>query len=189
MNHLPSRWFSWNIKPYWQMILMKYQALLSLKFHNICCLLHLWLVHWSTVSYKLKNLLNPPVTTAADDKTSFPIIEKNKVWYFMRIVCRRFSWKIMPYLLFLKKPQNWKLLSAANYRWGFKSKCKKFHKLEPYDCMITETFTKKCFNCYFSKKTNCKIYWITKIFSLINPYFQESDSPEAYPRHFIEYTL
>ena len=38
----------------------------------------------------------------------------------MGIVCRRFSWNIMPYLLFLKKRQNFKLLSAANYRWGFK---------------------------------------------------------------------
>ena len=32
--------------------------------------------------------------------------KKNKVWYFMRIVCRRFSWNIMPYLLILKKRQN-----------------------------------------------------------------------------------
>ena len=33
---------------------------------------------------------------------------------------RQFSWNIMPYLLFLKKRQNLKLSSAANYRWCFK---------------------------------------------------------------------
>ena len=33
---------------------------------------------------------------------------------------RRFSWNIMPYLLFLKKRQNLQLSSAANYRWRFK---------------------------------------------------------------------
>ena len=37
----------------------------------------------------------------------------------MRIVCsRRFSWNIVPYFLFLKKRQNLKLSSAANYRWA-----------------------------------------------------------------------
>ena len=34
---------------------------------------------------------------------------------------RRFSWNIMPYLLFLKMQQNLKLTSAANYRWRFMS--------------------------------------------------------------------
>ena len=29
----------------------------------------------------------------------------------------------MPYLLFLKKQQNFKLSSAANYRWRFKGVC------------------------------------------------------------------
>ena len=33
---------------------------------------------------------------------------------------RRFSWNIMHYLLFLKKQQNLKLSSAANYWWRFK---------------------------------------------------------------------
>ena len=33
---------------------------------------------------------------------------------------RRFSWNIMPYWLLLKKRQNMKLSSAANYRWRFK---------------------------------------------------------------------
>ena len=35
--------------------------------------------------------------------------------------CIRFSWNIMPFLLFLKKQQNLKLPSAANYRWHFMS--------------------------------------------------------------------
>ena len=35
---------------------------------------------------------------------------------------RRFSWNIMPYLLFLKKRQNLKLSSAAYYRWLFMGK-------------------------------------------------------------------
>ena len=39
--------------------------------------------------------------------------------YYMR-TSRRFSWNIMPYLLFLKKQQNLKLSSAANYWWRFK---------------------------------------------------------------------
>ena len=49
--------------------------------------------------------------------TTFLILNKNKAWYCMRIVC--FSWNIMPYLLFLKKRQNLKLSSAANCRWLF----------------------------------------------------------------------
>ena len=35
---------------------------------------------------------------------------------------RRFSWNIMPYLLFLKKQLNFKMSSAANYRWHFMGK-------------------------------------------------------------------
>ena len=46
----------------------------------------------------------------------FLIFERNKE-YFVRIVCLQ---NIMPYLLFLKKRQNFKLSSAANYRWLFK---------------------------------------------------------------------
>ena len=36
---------------------------------------------------------------------------------------RQVSWSTMPYLLILKKRQNLKLLSAANYRWRFKDYC------------------------------------------------------------------
>ena len=55
--------------------------------------------------------------------TSFLIFEKNKEWYFMRIVCQQtILMKYHAYLLFLKKGQNLKLLSAANYRWHFKNK-------------------------------------------------------------------
>ena len=43
--------------------------------------------------------------------TSFRTFEKNSLW---------FSWNIMPYLLFLKKRQHFKLSSVAIYRWRFK---------------------------------------------------------------------
>ena len=36
--------------------------------------------------------LKAPITTAADNKfflTSFLIFDKNKVWYFMRIICQQ----------------------------------------------------------------------------------------------------
>ena len=58
--------------------------------------------------------LKAPITTAADDKfcNIFPSFQQKS--------SRRFSWNIMPYLLFLKKQQNLKLSSAANYRWRFK---------------------------------------------------------------------
>ena len=51
----------------------------------------------------------------------FPIFEKIRYdisWEWS--ASRRFSWNIMPYLLFLKKQQNSKLSSAANDRWRFK---------------------------------------------------------------------
>ena len=52
--------------------------------------------------------------------TSFLVFEKkNKVRYFMRIVCQHMS-LLKYHLLFLKKQQNLKLSSAANYRWRFK---------------------------------------------------------------------
>ena len=39
----------------------------------------------------LKLTLKAPITTAADDKfcAPFPIFDKNKVWYYMRIVCQQ----------------------------------------------------------------------------------------------------
>ena len=52
--------------------------------------------------------------------TPFPIFNKNKVditWESS--ASRRFSLNIMPYLLFLKKRQNLKMSSAANYRGRF----------------------------------------------------------------------
>ena len=66
--------------------------------------------------------LKGPITTAADDKffNIFLNFRKNKITYFMRIVCQQtILMNIIPYLLFLKKRQNVKLLSAANYRWRF----------------------------------------------------------------------
>ena len=56
----------------------------------------------------MANSLKAPITTAADDK--FCDIFLN---------FQQFSWNFIPYLLFFKKRQNLKLLSAANYRWHF----------------------------------------------------------------------
>ena len=67
--------------------------------------------------------LKAPITTAADDKFCefFSIFDKNKIWYSRESsASRRFSWNIIPYWLLLKKCQNLKLTSAANYRWRFK---------------------------------------------------------------------
>ena len=64
--------------------------------------------------------LKAPMATAADYKfcNSFPKFWKNKVRYFMRIVCQQTI--LMKYhALFLKKQQNLKLSSAANYTWRF----------------------------------------------------------------------
>ena len=52
--------------------------------------------------------------------TSFLIFERNKIWYFMRIVCQQTILMKDHALLFLKKRQNLKLSFAANYRWRFK---------------------------------------------------------------------
>ena len=53
--------------------------------------------------------------------TSFLIFKKIRydIWRESS-ASRRFPWNIMPYLLFLKKLQNLKLSSAANYRLRFK---------------------------------------------------------------------
>ena len=52
--------------------------------------------------------------------TSFQILEKNKIRYFKRLVCQQtILIKYHALLLFLKKRQNLKLSSAANYRWRF----------------------------------------------------------------------
>ena len=54
-------------------------------------------------------------------ETSFPIFNKKRydiTWESS--ASRRFSWNILPYLLFLKKRQNFLLSSAAKYRWRFK---------------------------------------------------------------------
>ena len=72
----------------------------------------------------LKLTLKAPITSAADDKflrhfSKFSIrIRYDITWESS--ASRRFSWNIMPYWLFLKKRQNLKLSSAANYRWRFK---------------------------------------------------------------------
>ena len=90
-------------------------------------------------TYQCLNL-KAPITTAADGKfcSIFPKFwKKNKVWYFMRIVWR-FSRNIMPYLLFLKKWQNLKLSSAANYRWRFKV------KISLVSSWIRQLMYKKC---------------------------------------------
>ena len=57
--------------------------------------------------YKSLLTLKVPITTAADD--TFCNVEKNKVWYLMRIVCQQALFVIF------KKEQNLKLSSAANY--------------------------------------------------------------------------
>ena len=68
--------------------------------------------------------LKAPISTAADDKflDIYPKFSK-KIMYdisWESSASRPFSWNIMPNLLFLKKRQNFKLSSAANYRWRFK---------------------------------------------------------------------
>ena len=59
------------------------------------------------------------ITTAADDKFCdiFPNFQKKIRYDISWESSARFSWIIMPYLLFLKKRQNLKSSSAANYRW------------------------------------------------------------------------
>ena len=61
--------------------------------------------------------LKAPIRTAADDKFSTKI-RHDISW--KSSASRRFSWNIIPNLLFLKKPQNFNLSSAANYRWRFR---------------------------------------------------------------------
>ena len=67
--------------------------------------------------------LKAPITIAADDK--FCDIFSNfrkRIRYdisWESSASRRFSWNIIPYLLFLKEWQNLKLSSVANYRWRF----------------------------------------------------------------------
>ena len=66
--------------------------------------------------------LKAPITTAADNKfcNIFLNFQKNKVWYFIRIVCQQtILMKYRALLLFLKKRKNLKLSSAASYRWRF----------------------------------------------------------------------
>ena len=52
--------------------------------------------------------------------TSFLIFEKNKVWYFMRILCQQ-TILVKYHALFVtfEKAANMKLSSAAYYRWRF----------------------------------------------------------------------
>ena len=68
--------------------------------------------------------LKAPITTVEDDKFCdiFSNFGKSKVRYFMRIVCQQtilMQYHVL-YVLFLKKQQNFKLSSAANYRWRFR---------------------------------------------------------------------
>ena len=68
--------------------------------------------------------LKAPIKTATDNKfwDIFSNFQK-KIRHdisWESSTSRRFSWNIMPYLLFLKKQQNLKVSSAANYRWRFK---------------------------------------------------------------------
>ena len=87
--------------------------------------LHYWVIQ---CKHKCQQCVLPPECffpvlpkTPSRHTPSFLIFEKNKVWYSMRIAAsRRYSWNIMPYLLFLKKRQKLKLSSAANYRWRYK---------------------------------------------------------------------
>ena len=61
---------------------------------------------------------------------------------------RRFSWNIMLYLLFLKKRQNLKLSSAANYRWRFMGYRKEWpspQKRSP----LTARFSRLPWRCVF----------------------------------------
>ena len=65
--------------------------------------------------------LKAPITTAADGKFCdiFSYFRKNKVWYFMRIVCQQMI--LMKYhTLFTIFEKAAKLSSAANCRWRFK---------------------------------------------------------------------
>ena len=60
------------------------------------------------------------ITTAADDKfcNVFPNFQQNKERYFLRIVCQpTILMKYRALIVILKKRQNLKLSSAANYRW------------------------------------------------------------------------
>ena len=64
---------------------------------------------------------------AANFASSFLFLKKIRYDISWESGRRRFSWNIMPYFLFLKKHQNLKLSSAANYRWRFMGKfCAKF---------------------------------------------------------------
>ena len=54
-------------------------------------------------------------------ETYFPIFEKNKVWYFMRIVCQQtILMKYHALFVIFEKATKFKLSSAAKYRWRFK---------------------------------------------------------------------
>ena len=71
-----------------------------------------------------KLTLKAPITTTADDKLQHLSQFSKKIRYDITwelSASRQFSLNIMPYLLFLKKQRNFKLSSAANYRWGFKT--------------------------------------------------------------------
>ena len=87
--------------------------------------------HSYNIQKNLPLTLKAPITTAADDKFCDifpPNFRKNKVWYYMRIVYQQtILMKYHALLDILKKQQNLKLSSAANYRWLFK--CLKLLKM------------------------------------------------------------
>ena len=67
--------------------------------------------------------LKAPITTAADNKfwDIFPIFHKNKLWYYMRIVCQQtILMKYHALFVIFDKAAKFELSSAANYRWRFK---------------------------------------------------------------------
>ena len=78
--------------------------------------------------YKRPLTLKAPITNAADDKfcNIFPNFRK-KIRYdvsWESSASRRFSWNIIPYMLFLKMQQNLKLTSAAKGRFkGLTTSC------------------------------------------------------------------
>ena len=64
-------------------------------------------------------MIKVPIMTAADNKFFDIFPNFRKIRYNISFASRRLSRNTMTYLLFLKKQQNLKLLSAANYRWHF----------------------------------------------------------------------
>ena len=78
--------------------------------------------YWLISSQSNGLTLKVPITTAADDKFCdiLPNFGKNKVSYFMRIVCwQTILIKYLAVCVTFEKQQNLKLSSAANYRWRF----------------------------------------------------------------------